>query len=141
MLRCRDGHLVSTNSGPCGLACHVGIGDHRRPAAQQRNHQSRTKVWLECYARMAALLITRFPLKGPKLWAYQTTILSAAHNYEGSNWVVPLHYIIAGKLFLYNSVQMSTILYLHVYVGQRARYSSFTTTYIDAVFKTATTYR
>ena len=45
------------------------------------------KVWLECFARMAALLVTRFPDKGPELWAYQTTILRAAHNYEGSNWV------------------------------------------------------
>ena len=45
------------------------------------------KVWLECYSRMAALLVTRFPDKGPELWAYQTTILRAAHNYEGSNWV------------------------------------------------------
>ena len=28
------------------------------------------RVWLECYARMAALLVTRFPEKGPELWAY-----------------------------------------------------------------------
>ena len=39
------------------------------------------KVWLECYARMAAILVTRFPDKGPELWAYQTTILWAVHNY------------------------------------------------------------
>ena len=45
------------------------------------------KLWLECYARMAALLVTRFPAKGPELWAYQTTIMRAAHNYEGANWV------------------------------------------------------
>lgn len=25
--------------------------------------------------------------KGPELWAYQTTILRAAHNYEWANWV------------------------------------------------------
>jgi hypothetical protein len=42
------------------------------------------KMWL---ALMAVLLVTRFPEKGPELWAYQTTILRAAHNYEGSNWV------------------------------------------------------
>ena len=46
------------------------------------------KVWLECFAHMAALLVTCFPEKGPELWAYQTTILRVAHNYEGSNWVV-----------------------------------------------------
>ena len=45
------------------------------------------KVWLECYARMAALLTVRFPEKAPELWAYQTTIMNAAYNYEGSNWV------------------------------------------------------
>lgn len=45
------------------------------------------KIWLECFARMAALPVSRFPEKGPELWAYQTTILRAAHNYEGSNWV------------------------------------------------------
>ena len=39
------------------------------------------KIWLECFARMAALLVTRFPEKGPELWAYQTTILRAAHNW------------------------------------------------------------
>ena len=36
---------------------------------------------------MAALLVTRFPEKGPELWAYQTTNLRAAHNYEGASWV------------------------------------------------------
>ena len=45
------------------------------------------KVWLECFARMASLLVTRFPEKGPEMWAYQTTILKAANNYEGGNWV------------------------------------------------------
>ena len=45
------------------------------------------RTWLECYARMASILTTRFPEKAPELWAYQSTILKAAHNYEGSNWV------------------------------------------------------
>lgn len=36
---------------------------------------------------MAAVLVTLFPEKGPEVWAYQTTILKAAHTYEGSNWV------------------------------------------------------
>ena len=45
------------------------------------------KVWLECFVRMAALITTRFPEKVPELWAHQTTILKAAQNYEGSNWV------------------------------------------------------
>jgi hypothetical protein len=45
------------------------------------------RIWLGCYARMASLLATRFPSKAPELWAYQSTILKAAHNYEGANWV------------------------------------------------------
>ena len=44
-------------------------------------------VWLECYAHMEAVLTTRFPEKATELWAYQTTIVKAAHTYEGSNWV------------------------------------------------------
>ena len=45
------------------------------------------RSWLEGYGRMAAILATRFPEKAAELWAYQTTILHAAHAYEGSNWV------------------------------------------------------
>ena len=45
------------------------------------------RTWLDCYARMAAVMATRFPEKAPELWAYQTTILHAAHAYEGANWV------------------------------------------------------
>ena len=67
------------------------------PPAAKQNHPSRwapakppvadIKLWLECYTRMAALLVTRFPEKGPELWAYQMMILGAAHNYEGGSWV------------------------------------------------------
>ena len=46
-----------------------------------------TRSWLECYSRMAAVLTSRFPEKAAELWAYQTTILHAAHTYEGANWV------------------------------------------------------
>ena len=35
-------------------------------------------IWLECYARLAALLCIRFPDKVPELWAYQSTIVRAA---------------------------------------------------------------
>ena len=45
------------------------------------------KTWLECFARMAAVLVSRFPEKAPELWAYQSTILNAAHSYEGATWV------------------------------------------------------
>ena len=33
------------------------------------------------------MLVSRFPEKGPELWAYHSTILNAAHSYEGATWV------------------------------------------------------
>ena len=45
------------------------------------------RTWLECYGRMAAVLTARFPEKAAELWAYQTSIIHAAHTYEGANWV------------------------------------------------------
>ena len=45
------------------------------------------RSWLECYSRMAAILTSRFPEKAAELWAYQTTIIHAAHTYEEANWV------------------------------------------------------
>ena len=44
-------------------------------------------LWIEAYSRMAAVLVTRFPDKGPELWAYQASIVRAARNFEGSAWV------------------------------------------------------
>ena len=35
----------------------------------------------------AAVLVTRYPDKGPELWAYQASIVRAARNYEGLAWV------------------------------------------------------
>ena len=48
---------------------------------------TKIKTWLDCFARLAAVLVSRFPEKGPELWAYQSTILNAAHSYEGATWV------------------------------------------------------
>ena len=44
-------------------------------------------LWIECFSRMAAVLVTRYPDKGPELWAYQASIVRAARNYEGLAWV------------------------------------------------------
>ena len=33
------------------------------------------------------MLVSRFPEKKPELWAYQSTILNAAHSYEVATWV------------------------------------------------------
>ena len=65
------------------------------PPAETANPQRRPgkppvtniRTWLDCYARMAAVMDTCFPEKAPELWAYHTTILHAAHAYEGANWV------------------------------------------------------
>ena len=57
---------------------------HRRPS---KPPVTTIRSWLECYSRMAAVLTSRFPEKAAELWAYQTTIIHAAHTYEGANWV------------------------------------------------------
>ena len=44
-------------------------------------------IWLECFSRLAAMLCTKFPSKAPEFWAYQTSILRAAKNFEGTVWV------------------------------------------------------
>ena len=59
-------------------------------SAGQQNHRgcsrlpvTEIKLWLECFARMAAILTMCFPEKGPEFWTYKTTILRD----EGSKWV------------------------------------------------------
>ena len=64
-------------SEPPNLHCRP---THRAPVTD-------ISVWLECYSRMAAIIVTHFPEKAPELWAYQATILRAAQNYEGTAWV------------------------------------------------------
>ena len=65
----------------------VAEGSHTPRRAPVKPPVTDVKLWLECYARMAAILVARFPEKGPELWAYQTSILRATHNYKGANWV------------------------------------------------------
>ena len=48
------------------------------------------KTWLECYARMAAVLGSRFPKKKPELWAYQSTILRAAHDFDPLKFAITI---------------------------------------------------
>ena len=43
--------------------------------------------WTECFARMAAVLVTWYPSKSHELWAYLASIVRAARNFEGSAWV------------------------------------------------------
>lgn len=44
-------------------------------------------LWIEYYSCMAAVLVSRFPDKGPELWTYQASIVWAARNFEGSTRV------------------------------------------------------
>ena len=60
-----------------------GIHPTRRPPSKPP--VTDIKIWLECFSHMAALLTARFPEKTPEFWAYQSTILRAAHNYEGGS--------------------------------------------------------
>ena len=43
--------------------------------------------WLECFGRLAAVLCTKYPEKAAEFWAYQTSIIRAARNFEGTAWV------------------------------------------------------
>ena len=44
-------------------------------------------LWIECFSRMAAVLVSRYPDKAPELFAYQATIVRASRNVEGNSWV------------------------------------------------------
>ena len=66
--------------------------DDDTPQAAGRPHPARLPVtsisqWLERFAMMAAIKVTRFPLKAPELFAYQALIVRAQRNYEGEHWV------------------------------------------------------
>ena len=67
-------------TGPPDCPSHARHSPNKPPVTDIR-------VWLECFGQMAAVLVTRFPEKAPEFWAYQSTILKAAHNYEGGSWV------------------------------------------------------
>ena len=43
--------------------------------------------WLECFGRLASVLCTEFPDKAAEFWAYQTSIIKATRNFEGTAWV------------------------------------------------------
>lgn len=61
-----------------------GEAQRRRP---RRPPVTDIMTWLQCFARMAAVLSTKYPDKAPELWAYQSLIIRAARNYEGQAWV------------------------------------------------------
>ena len=44
-------------------------------------------LWIECFSRMAAVLVSRYPDKAPELFAYQATIVRASRNFKGNSWV------------------------------------------------------
>ena len=44
-------------------------------------------MWFECFTQLALVLCAKFPGKAAEFWAYQTTILRASRNFEGTVWV------------------------------------------------------
>eukprot|EP00731_Ephydatia_muelleri_P038276 Em0703g1a len=44
-------------------------------------------LWLEGFAQLASVLTTTHPTKSAELWAYQSAIIRAARNFEGTAWV------------------------------------------------------
>ena len=61
-----------------------GEAQRRRP---RRSPVTDIMTWLQCFARMAAVLATKYPDKAPEMCAYQSVIVRAARNYEGQAWV------------------------------------------------------
>ena len=45
-------------------------------------------LWIECFSRMVAVLVTRYPDKAPEMFSYQASIVRVARNFEGTFWVV-----------------------------------------------------
>eukprot|EP00731_Ephydatia_muelleri_P029970 Em0021g493a len=45
-------------------------------------------LWLEGFGRLASVLTSRYPGKAAEMWAYQSSIIHAARNYDGTAWVV-----------------------------------------------------
>ena len=45
-------------------------------------------LWVEKFATMASVLVSRFPEKAPELFAYLTSVVKAERNFEGNRWVV-----------------------------------------------------
>ena len=65
--------VFDTQFNPCSLSRKAPVQD--------------ISLWIECFSRMTAVLVTRYPDKGTELWAYQASIFQAARNYEGVAWV------------------------------------------------------
>ena len=45
------------------------------------------KLWAECYATLAGVLVSVYPEKAPHLMAYLRLIAKASRNYEDKAWV------------------------------------------------------
>ena len=43
-------------------------------------------LWLEGFARLASVLTSKHPTKAAEMWAYQSAIIRAARNFEGTAW-------------------------------------------------------
>ena len=61
-----------------GTCCHT-----KRP---RRGFVTDINVWTECFATMAAILSSAFPLKAPHFFAYLRTITKASRTFEGPAW-------------------------------------------------------
>ena len=48
---------------------------------------SEITLWLKGFARLASVLTSKHPTKAAEMWAYQSAIIRAARNFEGTAWV------------------------------------------------------
>eukprot|EP00731_Ephydatia_muelleri_P001233 Em0001g1233a len=44
-------------------------------------------IWLEGFARLASVITSKHPTKAAEMWAYQSSIIRAARNFDGTSWV------------------------------------------------------
>ena len=44
-------------------------------------------IWLEGFARLASVITSKHPTKCAEMWAYQSSIIRAARNFDGTSWV------------------------------------------------------
>lgn len=64
---------TDTHPLSCRLVCRAPIAE--------------ITLWLEGFARLALVLTSKHPTKAAEMWAYQSAIIRAARNYEGTAWV------------------------------------------------------
>ena len=68
----------------CWEDASIQLPSHRPP---RRPPVTEITVWVECFALMASVVISRFPEKAQHMFQYLRTIVCASRNFEGTAWL------------------------------------------------------